>query len=41
MVRPEFSALGTELDVKVLDKHFKTTVIAESPYDPDNTALRA
>ena len=40
MVKPEHSALGTELEVKILDKHFKTTVIAESPYDPDNVALR-
>ena len=40
MVKPEFAALGTELEVKILDKHFKSTVIAESPYDPDNVALR-
>jgi dimethylglycine dehydrogenase len=40
MVKPEFAALGTELDVKILDKHFKTTVIAESPYDAENVALR-
>ena len=40
MVKPDFAALGTELEVKILDKHFKTTVIAESPYDPDNAALR-
>jgi dimethylglycine dehydrogenase len=40
MVKPECAALGTELDVKILGKIFKTTVIAESPYDPDNVALR-
>ncbi len=40
MVRPDQSAIGTELEVKVLGKLFKTTVIAESPYDPDNVALR-
>jgi dimethylglycine dehydrogenase len=40
MVKPEYAALGTELDVKILGKIFKTTVIAESPYDPDNLALR-
>jgi dimethylglycine dehydrogenase len=40
MVRPDQSAVGTELEVKVLGKLFKTTVIAESPYDPDNVALR-
>jgi dimethylglycine dehydrogenase len=41
MVRPEHSAVGTELEVKILGKIFKATVIPESPYDPENTALRA
>jgi dimethylglycine dehydrogenase len=41
MVKPEHSALGTELEIKILGKKFKTTVIAESPYDPENNALRA
>jgi dimethylglycine dehydrogenase len=41
MVKPDFSALGTELEIKILDKMFKASVIAESPYDPDNVKLRA
>ena len=41
MVRPDHSAIGRELEVKILGKHFAATVIAESPYDPDNNALRA
>lgn len=41
MVRPEFSAIGTDLEIKILGKLFKATVIPESPYDPDNKALRA
>ena len=41
MVNPEFSALGTELEIKILDKLFKASVIAESPYDADNVKLRA
>ena len=40
MVKPGYSALGTELEIKILDKIFKTTVIAESPYDGDNIKLR-
>jgi dimethylglycine dehydrogenase len=40
MVQPAYSALGTELEIKILDKIFKTTVIAESPYDGDNLKLR-
>jgi dimethylglycine dehydrogenase len=41
MVRPEFASPGTGLEIKILDKMFKATVIPESPYDPDNNALRA
>ena len=41
MVKPDFSALGTELEIKILDKMFKASVIVESPYDPDNVKLRA
>ncbi len=41
MVKPEHSAIGTELEIKILGKMFKATVIPESPYDPDNKALRA
>jgi dimethylglycine dehydrogenase len=40
MVQPSHSALGTELEIKILDKIFKTRVIGESPYDPDNLKLR-
>ena len=41
MVRPEHSAVGTELEIKILGKLFKATVIPESPYDPENKTLRA
>ena len=41
MVRPEFAQLGNQLEIKILDKLFKASVIAESPYDPDNLKLRA
>jgi dimethylglycine dehydrogenase len=41
MVRPEFATLDTELEIKILDKMFKASVIAESPYDADNLKLRA
>jgi dimethylglycine dehydrogenase len=41
MVKPDHSAIGTELEIKILGKLFKATVIPESPYDPDNKALRA
>jgi dimethylglycine dehydrogenase len=41
MVRPEHAAVGTELEIKILGQMFKATVIPESPYDPENKALRA
>jgi dimethylglycine dehydrogenase len=41
MVRPEHAAVGTELEIKILGKLFKATVIPESPYDPENKTLRA
>ncbi len=41
MVKPEHAAPGTELEIKILGEMFKSRVIAESPYDPDNVKLRA
>ena len=41
MVKPEHAAIGTELEIKILGKLFKATVIPESPYDPENKTLRA
>ncbi|TWH01131.1 dimethylglycine dehydrogenase [Mesorhizobium sp. J18] len=41
MVKPECAAEGTELEIKILGNPHKATVIAESPFDPENTALRA
>jgi len=40
MVQPAYAALGTELEIKILGKLFKTTVIGESPYDAENVKLR-
>lgn len=41
MVHPEHAAVGTELEIKILGQMFRATVIPESPYDPENKALRA
>jgi dimethylglycine dehydrogenase len=40
MVKPEHASLGTELEIKILGRLFKATVIGESPYDPENVKLR-
>ena len=41
MVHPDHSATGTELEIKLLGKLHRVTVIDESPFDADNEALRA
>jgi dimethylglycine dehydrogenase len=41
MLRPDLAEEGTELEIEILGQRHRATVIAESPYDPDNTALRA
>ena len=41
MVKPEFSKLGTELEMDILDKKHKVVVIEDSPYDPTNEKIRA
>ncbi len=41
MVTPEFSHLGCEVDVPILGETRRAVVIADSPYDPGNKALRA
>jgi len=41
MVRPDLAELGTGLEIEVLGDRKPATVIAESPYDPDNALLRA
>jgi dimethylglycine dehydrogenase len=40
MVRPEHAALGTELEMTILDRRHRVTVIPESPYDPENLRLK-
>ena len=41
MVRPEQAALGTALEIKILGEIHRATVVAESPWDPENARLRA
>jgi dimethylglycine dehydrogenase len=40
-VKPELAAPGTKLQVKILGVLRNATVVAESPYDRDNVALRS
>ena len=40
-VRSDVAEVGRECDVRVLDQRRPARIIAESPYDPENAALRA
>ncbi len=40
MVRPDLAAVGTELEVLILGERRKAVIIADSPFDPENHALR-
>ena len=40
MVRPDLAEIGTELEILILGERRKVTVIADSPFDPQNNALR-
>ena len=41
MVKPEFSHIGGEVNVRILGEPRRAVVIGDSPYDPENKALRA
>ena len=41
MITPQLGEPGTELEVIILGKRLKATVIVDSPFDPDNLALRS
>ncbi|MDC0624460.1 FAD-dependent oxidoreductase [Alphaproteobacteria bacterium] len=41
MVKPEFSKVGTELEMDILDKKHKVVIIEDSPYDSMNEKIRA
>lgn len=41
MVKPDMAEQGGEFEIKILGKLHKAMIIGESPFDPDNEALRA
>ena len=40
MVRPDLAEAGTALEITILGARHQATVIADSPFDPENSALR-
>ena len=41
MVRPDLAVPGTALEIVILGVRHKATIITDSPFDPDNMALRS
>ena len=41
MVKPGYAETGTRLKIKILGSLYNASVVPESPFDMDNTALRA
>ena len=41
MVKPEHAEVGTALEINILGQMHKAAIIADSPFDPDNAALRS
>ena len=40
LVKPEFASLETDLEIEILGERYAARVVAESPFDPENTCLR-
>ena len=41
MVRPDLAVRGGSLEIEVLGERYEASVLPESPYDPENSKLRA
>ena len=41
MVKPELAEIGTMFDIDILGQSYKAEIVEESPFDPQNTHLRA
>ena len=40
MVEPQYAKIGQNLEMDILDKKHKVTIIEDSPYDPKNEKIR-
>ena len=40
-VKPEYAAVGGEMQIEILGERKRATVLVDSPYDPENKDLRA
>ena len=39
-VKPEFAAVGSDIEIEILGERKRATVLVDSPYDPENQDLR-
>jgi dimethylglycine dehydrogenase len=40
-VKPEFAAVGGNIEIEILGERRQATVLVDSPYDPENKELKA
>jgi dimethylglycine dehydrogenase len=40
-IKPEFAAVGSDIEIEILGERKRATVLVDSPYDPENKDLRA
>ena len=40
-IKPEFAAVGSDIEIEILGERKRATVLVDSPYDPENRDLRA
>jgi dimethylglycine dehydrogenase len=40
-IKPQFAAVGTEIQIEILGERKAATILVDSPYDPDNSDLRS
>ena len=40
LVKPEVAIIGHTLEIEILGHLYQATILAESPYDPENVKLR-
>ena len=41
MVKPELAKVGQKLEIDILGKMHKASIVADSPYDSENKLLRS
>jgi dimethylglycine dehydrogenase len=40
-IKPEFAAIGSDIEIEILGERKRATILVDSPYDPENKDLKA